>query len=151
MNSLILAAKIVSSPELRYTQDSQLPFTQMLVEFESLRTEEPPSTLRVVGWGSLASEINENYSQGDYVLLEGRLSMQTYERPEGFKEKRAELVVSHIYRTNGELTSVAFTPNKSAPTADKPVNVGATAKPTEPVQPKTPSLTPEDNLDDIPF
>ena len=30
-------------------------------------------------------------------MIEGRLHMNTIERPEGFKEKRAELVVSRIY------------------------------------------------------
>ncbi|MEA5508712.1 single-stranded DNA-binding protein [Crocosphaera sp. UHCC 0190] len=97
MNSFVLMAKVIRSPELRYTQDSQKEVAQMLVEFEGRRTEDPSATLKVVGWGNLATQMKETCHEGDRVIIEGRLSMNTFERKEGFKEKRAELVVSHIY------------------------------------------------------
>ncbi|MBD2315214.1 single-stranded DNA-binding protein [Desertifilum sp. FACHB-1129] len=97
MNSCILMAEIVQEPQLRYTQDSQLEVVEMMVEFSGLRAEDPPSTLKVVGWGNLAREIQESYHQGDRVILEGRLNMNTIDRQEGFKEKRAELTVSRIH------------------------------------------------------
>ena len=53
--------KIASEPELRYTQDNQLPLTQMLVEIEGLGPNDPPGTLKAVGWGNLAAEIKEKY------------------------------------------------------------------------------------------
>jgi len=89
--------KIASEPELRYTQDNQLPLTQMLIEIEGLGPNDPPGTLKAVGWGNLASEIKEKYSQGDRVIISGRLSMKNFDTPEGFKEKRAELNISHLY------------------------------------------------------
>jgi single-stranded DNA-binding protein len=96
MNSCILLAEIIQEPQLRFTADN-LEVTEMLVQFSSPREAEPPGTLKVVGWGNLAKEIQQNYHQGDRVLLEGRLSMNTIERPEGFKEKRAELTVQKIH------------------------------------------------------
>lgn len=96
MNSCILLAEIIQEPQLRFTADN-LEVTEMLVQFSSVREGEPPGTLKVVGWGNLAKEIQQNYRQGDCVLLEGRLSMNTIERPEGFKEKRAELTVQKIH------------------------------------------------------
>lgn len=96
MNSCILLAEIIQEPQLRFTADN-LEVTEMLVQFSSVREGEPPGTLKVVGWGNLAKEIQQNYRQGDHVLLEGRLSMNTIERPEGFKEKRAELTVQKIH------------------------------------------------------
>ncbi|WP_026082678.1 single-stranded DNA-binding protein [Mastigocladopsis repens] len=96
MNSCILMAEIIQEPQLRFTADN-LEVTEMLVQFQSLREGEPPATLKVVGWGNLAKEIQQNYHQGDRVLLEGRLGMNTIERPEGFKEKRAELTVQKIH------------------------------------------------------
>lgn len=101
MNSCILMAQIIQDPELRYTADSQTPIAQMLVEFPSQRAEDPPARLRVVGWGNLANSIKENYALGDRVVIEGRLGMNTVERSEGFKEKRAELTVSRIYKLGG--------------------------------------------------
>lgn len=97
MNSCILMAEIIQEPQLRYTPDNQTAIAEMLVEFPGLRSEDPTGKLKVVGWGNLASEITENYHIGDRVVLHGRLSMNTIERPEGFKEKRAELTVSKIY------------------------------------------------------
>lgn len=90
-------AKIVSEPELRYTQDNQLPLTQMLIEIEGLGPNDPPGTLKAIGWGNLASEIKEKYNEGDQVILTGRLTMRTFEPTPGNKEKRAELNISHVY------------------------------------------------------
>ena len=90
----------MSTPELRYTSDAQTEVAQMLVEFEGRRSEDPPSTLKVVGWGNLATRMKETCVEGARLILEGRLSMNTFERKEGFKEKRAELVISHFYALN---------------------------------------------------
>jgi len=90
-------AEIIQEPQLRYTPDNQTAIAEMLVEFPGLKSDDPTGKLKVVGWGNLASDITENYHRGDRVVLQGRLSMNTIERPEGFKEKRAELTVSKIY------------------------------------------------------
>ena len=96
MNSCILMAEIVEEPQLRYTPD-QTALAEMLVQFPGPRAEDAPATLKVVGWGNLAQQIQQQYHQGDRVIIEGRLSMNTIDRPEGFKEKRAELTVQRIH------------------------------------------------------
>lgn len=112
MNSCILMAQIIQDPELRYTADNQTPIAQMLVEFPSQRSEDPPTRLKVVGWGNLANEIKEKYALGDRVIIEGRLSMNTIERSEGFKEKRAELTAARIYKLGAD---TVFEPHVAAP------------------------------------
>lgn len=102
MNTCILMAQIIQDPELRYTSDNQTPIAQMLVQFPGQRAEEQPTTLKVVGWGNFAQEIKQKYSAGDRVVIEGRLGMITLERPEGFKEKRAELTASRIYKLGAD-------------------------------------------------
>ena len=96
MNSCVLMAEIVSEPQLRTTQDN-LDVAEMIVRFDGLREEDPPATIKVLGWGNLASDIKNHYTQGDRVVIEGRLSMNTIEMQEGYKEKRAELVASRIF------------------------------------------------------
>jgi single-stranded DNA-binding protein len=98
MNSCVLMADIIQEPQLRYTADN-LAVTEMLVQFSnSQRPEDPPATLKVVSWGNLATDVQQNYHQGDRVIIEGRLGMVTFERrPEGFKEKRAELTIQRIH------------------------------------------------------
>lgn len=101
MNSFVLTAKIVRNPQLRYTQQSQLAVTEMMVQFDSgFANNSKFSTLKVVGWGNIATDINDKYHEGDEVILSGRLKMDTFDRPEGFKEKKAELIVSHIEPLN---------------------------------------------------
>ncbi len=94
-------AEIVQEPQLRYTADNQTQIIEMLVEFPGPKHDDPPETLKVVGWGNLAQEIYDNYHQGYRVVIEGRLSMNTVDRPEGFKEKRAELTAQRIHSLEG--------------------------------------------------
>ncbi|QKQ72995.1 single-stranded DNA-binding protein [Nostoc sp. TCL240-02] len=104
MNSCVLMAEIINEPQLRYTADN-LGVTEMLVQFpNSLKPEDPPATLKVVGWGNLATEIQQNYHQGDRVILVGRLGMNTVPM-EGFKEKRAELTVQQIQPVGGSFNT----------------------------------------------
>lgn len=100
MNSCILMAKIVRSPQLRYTQDNQLAVTEMMVEFDNPSPNNPPLTLKVVAWGNLAADIEQKYTEGNQVVLTGRLKMDVVER-QGYKEKIAELTISHIYPVDG--------------------------------------------------
>jgi single-stranded DNA-binding protein len=100
MNSCVLMAKIVRSPQLRYTQESQLAVTEMMVEFENVSPSNPPCNLKVIAWGNLATEIEQKYVEGNQVVLTGRLKMDMVEK-QGYKEKIAELTVSHIYPLNG--------------------------------------------------
>ncbi|MDJ0690112.1 MAG: single-stranded DNA-binding protein [Xenococcaceae cyanobacterium MO_188.B32] len=106
MNSCVLMAEIVSEPQLRTTQDN-LDVTEMIVRFDGLREEDPPATIKVLGWGNLASNIKNQYNQGDRVVIEGRLSMNTIEMQEGYKEKRAELVASRIFVLGDRLTPMS--------------------------------------------
>jgi len=108
MNHCVLMAEIIRSPQLRYTPDTQIPVTEMLVQFSGLRAEDPPATLKVVAWRNLAQEVQERYQEGDQVILEGRLGMNTVQL-EGFKEKRAELTLQRIHPV-----SVANPPAASA-------------------------------------
>ncbi len=179
MNSFVLMAKIIRSPELRYTQETQVPFAQMLVQFDGIKPEDPPSTLRVIGWGGLGTEISQQYSEGDQVILEGRLEMHNYETAEGFKEKRGELVLSHIYRVDGQVisfgssstpTGASFQGNmsnnqdnkvvslkefkpKQSEGAKTPVTTGQNSHESEPIAPRDQTMSSESgkDLDDIPF
>ena len=164
MNSCILMAEIVQAPELRYTSDTQTPIAEMFVEFPGLRAEDPASRLKVVGWGNLAQEIQERFHQGDRVVIEGSLRMNTIDRPEGFKEKRAELTAQRIHSLGADTaleTSTASTPAPASNQAAKPSSAAPSAKPAPATptakaktgkfqtQPEPATATPD--FDDIPF
>lgn len=90
-------AEVVQDPQLRYTPDN-LAVAEMLVQFPGVKPDDPPANLKVIGWGNLATEIHERCHRGLQVVIEGRLGMNTFERkPEGFKEKRAELTAQKVH------------------------------------------------------
>jgi single-strand DNA-binding protein len=161
MNNCILMADIIQTPELRYTSDTQTPIAEMMVQFPGSRPEDPPVSLKVIGWGNLAQEIQANYKQGDRVVIEGRLSMNTIDRPEGFKEKRAELTAQRLHRLSGEATWTAADPVDTTPAnPSSPPRSKSTAAPRSNGTPKAksaaasfavPNPVSETNLDDIPF
>lgn len=156
-------AHIVQAPELRFTQDNQRPVAQMLVEFASLRDNDPPGQLKVVGWGNLATEIQESYQVGDRIIIHGNLRINTIDRPEGFKEKRAELTASRIYKAEGNFVPSAEPARPSNVVSMESYNRPASSPPLEnysrpvsspaasPAAPSEPGPIPSEDLDDIPF
>jgi single-stranded DNA-binding protein len=179
MNSCVLMAEITSEPQLRFTQEGQIPIAEMTVQFPPLRAEEAPGTLKVVGWGNLAEQIQSQFQIGDRVVIEGRLGMNTVERPEGFKEKRAELTASRIHLLGQDTpmdapanvpaaatsTAAAAAPADPAPVAAPPMEAepapantvakrppAAAKAPAAKAKPAaTPVVAAEPNYDDIPF
>jgi len=133
-------AEIVQEPQLRYTADN-VPIAEMLVQFSQPRQDDPPANLKVIGWGNLAQEIQQNYHQGDRVILEGRLGMITVERPEGFKEKRAELTVQRIQNlgAGGNISSSSAAPRNTPTTV--PSNYAPPPSPTSPAYTQPASTT----------
>jgi single-strand DNA-binding protein len=145
MNSCVIMAEITRPPQLRYTQDNQTAIADMEVQFTGLRPEDPPSKLKVIGWGNLAQEMQTSYSIGDRVVIEGRLGINSVDRPEGFKEKQAELTASKIY-------SLGMTDISSPPISSAPPEAVSPATSTRSKAPKaSPPPTAEPDFDDIPF
>ncbi len=122
MNSCILMAEIIQQPQLRYTSENQVPIAEMLVQFPGPKPEDPPEHLKVIGWGNLAQEIHEKYHEGDRVIIEGRLGMNTIDR-DGIKEKRAELTAQRIYTVSAD----AMTAAPATRTAPEPAQIRDTA------------------------
>ena len=152
MNNCILMAEIVQAPQLRYTADNQTTIAEFVVKFPGLRENDAPGQLKGVGWGNLAQEIQERYGAGDRVLLEGRLNMNTLERPEGFKEKRAEMTVQRINPINAlQAVSIA----EPAPMAEGRATGGSATTASVPsAASPAPAATPsaaQPDYDDIPF
>ena len=173
MNSCVLMVRVLDAPQLRYTQDNQTEVADMMVEFDSVKAEDAPSRLKVVAWRNLAQEVKEKYRPGDQLVIQGSLRMSVFERKEGFKEKRAELTASRIYKvgevnvSNHVSTATTKSPNnvvsidsyKPSPTeteyqdADSNRNSNPTDKEPVSVAPQIHrnSDLDDQNLDDIPF
>lgn len=150
MNHCILMAEIVEVPQLRYTSDNQTPIAEFKVKIAGLRPDDSPSQFKAVGWGNLAQTIQSaSYGPGDRVVIEGRLTMKTVDRPEGFREKQAEITVQRLHRI-AELQSMTMA--EAPPIAEgsgASNSRPAAAAPPATSQPATTTTTPD--YDEIPF
>ena len=104
----MLEVLVKKAPTVRFTQDNKTPLAETEVEFDSLRADDPPSTIKVVGWGKLAEELQNTVQVNSKLVIEGRLRMNSVPRQDGTKEKRAEFTLSriHPFRTNSDVSSI---------------------------------------------
>ena len=97
MNHCLIQAVIKSAPQMRYTKENKTPIAEMIVNFKGLRDEDPLRELKVLGWGTIAQEMVEGLIEGQDIVLEGRLRMNSVTRKDGTKEKQSELTASKIH------------------------------------------------------
>ena len=158
VNHCLLEVEVLEAPQVRYTQDNQTPVAEMAVQFDGLRPDDPAGQLKVVGWGSLAQDLQNRVQVGQRLMVEGRLRMNTVSRQDGVKEKRAEFTLSRLHPLGGGAARPATTaPASSAPApvraaAPAPVAAAAAAQqqpPTWNASPLVPDLP--EGEDEIPF
>ena len=97
MNHCLIQSVIKINPQMRYTKDNQTPIAEMMVGIKGLRNDDPVNDLKVLGWGTIAQEMVDQLKEGDSVVIEGRLRMNSVTRKDGTKEKQAELTASRIH------------------------------------------------------
>jgi len=166
VNHCLLEVEVLEAPQVRYTQDNQTPVAEMAVQFDGLRPDDPPGQLRVVGWGSLAQDLQNRVQVGQRLMVEGRLRMNTVTRQDGVKEKRAEFTLSRLHAIGAAGSSAAASampmparqpapaPARSAatgaaPRASAPVAAAAPEPPAWNASPLVPDLP--EGEDEIPF
>ena len=104
MNHCLIQAVINSAPQMRYTKEKQTAIAEMIVNFKGLRSEDPVRELKILGWGNIAQEMIDELKEGQNIVIEGRLRMNSVTRKDGTKEKQAELTASKIH----QITPVDF-------------------------------------------
>ena len=154
MNHCLLEVEVLEAPQVRYTQDNQTPVAEMAVQFDGLRPDDPAGQLKVVGWGSLAQDLQNRVQVGQRLMVEGRLRMNTVSRQDGTKEKRAEFTLSRLHPlgSSGAPRPAAAAPAAAPASAPAPVRSAAPAQqqpPTWNTAPLVPDLP--EGEDEIPF
>ena len=114
MNHCILEVLVKKAPTVRFTQDNKTPLAEIEAEFDSLRADSPPSTIKVIGWGKLAEEMKNTVQVNSKLVIEGRLRMNSVSRQDGTKEKQAEFTLSRIHPFSTK-TAVSSIPSKPQP------------------------------------
>ena len=126
VNHCLLEVEVLEAPQVRYTQDNQTPVAEMAVQFDGLRPDDPPGQLKVVGWGSLAQDLQNRVQVGQRLMVEGRLRMNTVTRQDGVKEKRAEFTLSRLHPIGAaEASPTGGTPMPARAAAPAPARSAA--------------------------
>ena len=141
----MLEVLVKKAPTVRFTQDNKTPLAEIEVEFDSLRADDPPCAIKVVGWGKLAEELQNTVQVNSKLIIEGRLRMNTIPRQDGTKEKQAEFTLSriHPYSNNNDVSAIT-----SKPQSDQKIN-SSTPPNSEGIKWDSSPLIPD--TDDIPF
>ena len=108
----MLEVLVKKAPTVRFTQDNKTPLAEVEVEFDSLRADDPPRSIKVVGWGKLAEELQNTVQVNSKLVIEGRLRMNTVPRQDGTKEKQAEFTLSRIHPFSSN-TAISSTPSQT--------------------------------------
>ena len=93
-NRVILVGNLVRDPEIRYIA-SGTPVTKFtLAVNRRSKDKEETDFIDIVAWDKLAETCNTYLKKGSSCLVEGRLSIRSYEDKEGIKRKAAEVVIN---------------------------------------------------------
>ena len=141
MNHFLIQAIVKNAPQMRYTKENQTPIAEMIINFKGLRNEDEHRELKVLGWGNIAQEMIDKLEEGQNIVIEGRLRINSVIRKDGTKGKQPELTASKIhYLSPVEQSKTEL--NESTNSIDKNGNPQKTSWDSSPLVPE---------VDEIPF
>jgi len=100
-NKVILLGNLTRDPELRYTPNNAPVCSFDLAINRNYTTQagerrEEVCYVTIVAWGKQAETCNEYLSKGRPALVEGRLSLRSWETPDGQKRSKHEVVADRV-------------------------------------------------------
>jgi single-strand DNA-binding protein len=99
-NRVILVGNLVRDPEIRYVQSGSPVAKFTIAVNRKTKQDDAVDYIDIIAWDKLAETSNTYLRKGVSVLVEGRLSMRSYESKSGEKHKAAEVVMSFMQMLN---------------------------------------------------
>ena len=103
-NRVTLVGNVVRDPEIRYVANGAAMTKFTIAVNRKSKEADSADYVDVVAWDKLAETSNMYLKKGALVLIEGRLTVRSYESKSGEKHKVAEVVMS-LLQTLGRRTS----------------------------------------------
>jgi len=120
-NRVILVGNLVRDPEIRYVGSGAAVTKFTLAVNRRSKQQEETDFIDIVSWEKLAETCNTYLKKGMSCLVEGRLSIRSYEDKEGQKRKATEVVINTMQMLDRPPRREAFDEEQA------PVGVGAAA------------------------
>ena len=98
MNYSIFIVKIIQNPEQSFFEDDT-SVTEVLVQFPQFLNKNYSDMFKISVWGNLAHDVAQYYKIGDYLSIEGSLSLRV-NHSTNFgtkKDKQLEFTVAKLY------------------------------------------------------
>lgn len=115
-NKIILAGNVTRDPEIRYISTGTASTKFSIAVNRRTKTGDETTYVDIAAWDKLAEICNTYLKKGMSVLVEGRLSIRSYDDKEGQKRKATEVVIDTMQmldRKNGnDSESQPFTSNR---------------------------------------
>ena len=91
-NKIVLVGNLTRDPEIRYVNSGAAVTKFTLAVNRRSKEKEEVDYIDIVAWDKLAETCNTYLKKGMSTLVEGRLSIRSYETKEGEKRKATEVV-----------------------------------------------------------
>jgi single-strand DNA-binding protein len=93
-NKVTLLGNVAQDPETRYTQSGKA-VTKFALAVNSPQSKEA-SFVDIIAWEGLGERCNTYLKKGSRALIEGRLSIRSYEDASGSKRKAMEIIINDM-------------------------------------------------------
>ncbi len=102
MNKVILAGRLAKDPDVRHTQKGDcVASITVAVDRPRKDGQQGADFIPCVVWGNTAKAVGDYKKKGDFVIVEGRMQIRSYEAQDGGKRYVTEVMVSSIEFVGG--------------------------------------------------
>ncbi len=98
MNKVILAGRLATDPEVRYTQTGKAVASFRLAVNKRFSRDQQNNAdfFTIIAWQKLAEICGNNLAKGSQILVDGYLQIRSYDAQDGSKRYVTEIVASDI-------------------------------------------------------
>ncbi|MEM0952134.1 MAG: single-stranded DNA-binding protein [Cyanobacteria bacterium P01_H01_bin.74] len=103
-SKIILSGQVVSAPEKRFTPNNVVVcnFNISVPLPSPSRTNNDPFVVRITCWRNLAEAATTQLQQGDFIQVEGKLTVNSFQTQEGVQKKVCEVEAASLEKIPGE-------------------------------------------------
>ena len=96
MNKFIGSGRLAKEPDCRYTQSGKAVCQLILAMDDGWGENKKTTFLPVVVWDKMGEACGNNLVKGQAVVVEGRMSVRSYEAHDGSKRYTTEVIAQHV-------------------------------------------------------
>lgn len=96
MNTITATGNVTRDPEVKYTQGGMAICKFSVASSYGKDDKKKTTFIDIVAFGELGENVCENVKKGSRVTVIGRLQIEPYEKQDGTKMKRVEVIADDV-------------------------------------------------------